>query len=480
MFKNHHLARGLRPIFCLLLTLSAWQSEAQDFNGFVYSEYAGILGARVQPASIAGTPYQYHISLLNGNLSGSNNISEMVGGEGGVEFQRIIENDRKFMQASLSLGGLSAMVSLPGKRALGFQARFRTHVSTNNISPDFANQFQNWRAPELNNMTFKDQTGELAVAGWREISLTYAKVFCQKKRHSWKGGATLKMINSYGSLFMELEDLDYSLLSQGRAEVSSGAVRYGFSDNLNAFNNFGGTQSFGQLPKANPLSLALDLGVVYHHKASRKPLRSKNGTRKKREFDYDFRLSMSITDIGVLKFQYGQLSTAASELITNQVDPVNLNVVFARPTSLVELTENLSEFLITESLEGEYTMALPAASHINMDYNLGKGFFMNANVRVDLSGLLPADYKLHYYSNVTLTPRWESRNMGLYLPIVVNQLGNVRTGAAFRMGPLMFGSQDWNSLFAQRKRSLSFFFSINLSRLVFQPGTANACFSPWL
>lgn len=478
----HGISGACRTITCALFFICAPLLNAQQFNGYVYSDFAGILGARTQPASIAGSPYNYHFSLVNASFSGSNNISQLVvSPEGGSEFQRIIENDRKFLQASLTAGGLSAMFTLPNKQAIGIQAQFRSHLSTNNISPDFANQFQNWQDPQIINRPFSDQTGEFAGAAWRELSFTYAKVFKQQGRHMWKGGITAKMINSYGSLFIELEDFDYTLIGQGRAEVTSGSVRYGFSDNLDQYTNFGGDQSFSSLPPTNKAQFAVDLGVVYQHKANRRPLRTKNGTRKRREFEYDYRIGFSITDIGVLKFNYGGFSTAASELLSNNVDPVNLNVVFARPSSLPDLTAQLQEFLVTESLTGEYTIALPAASHINVDYNLGKGFFANANIRVDISSLLPADYKLHYYSNVTLTPRWESRSFGLYMPLLINQLGEFRGGAAVRLGPLVFGSQDWGALFSNTVRQASFFFTLNLAdfALTADQKRARSCFSPW-
>lgn len=464
-------------LLCAFFTL-VYTASAQDFNGFIYSEFSGILGVRVQPASIAGSLYKSHISLVNGSINASNNISELVGAEGRYEFQRIIENDRKFLQANLAAGGLSAMFSLPGQQAVGIQFQFRTHASTNNIAPEFANQFQNWRDPQILNIPFQDQTGSLAASGWREIAITYARVLEETKQHRLKLGLTGKLVHSHGSLFVELGDFDYTLLGQGLADVSSASVKYGYSDNLNSHNNFGGTESFSTLPKATGASLAFDLGIIYEHKANRRPLHTKRGTLKRREFDYDFKIGLSVTDLGVMPFNHGSLSTKADQLISSRVDPVNLNVVFARPTSLDELTTNLSEFLITESLTGKYTMALPAATHLNVDYNLGKGFFLNSNIRLDISSLLPAEYRLHYYSNMTLTPRWENRHAGFYFPVNINQIGQFSAGAALRMGPLVLGSQDWSSLFSPRKRAFSFFFTINLVDFAYDPGKAVSCFIP--
>lgn len=49
-------------------------------------------------------------------------------------------------------------------------------------------------------------------------------------------------------------------------------------------------------------------------------------------------------------------------------------------------------------------------------------------------------YNSQYYSSFTLTPRYEVRAFGVYVPVSYNKLTSFNAGVSLRMGPLFIGS----------------------------------------
>ena len=184
---------------------------AQRYTGFLYSDYAGILGAKSQPASLADSPYKYDISIVNGNYFITNNIAYQDKSDEGNSLVRYKNDKIKFIQTNLSVGGLAAMVSLPGKQGLGISYSARIHSSGNDISPEFIQQLYQFTSPEYLGQKVYDQKLDYAVSAWHEIALTYAAVLKDDGFSKWKLGITPKLVNSVGASFAKLKDLDYEI-----------------------------------------------------------------------------------------------------------------------------------------------------------------------------------------------------------------------------------------------------------------------------
>ena len=50
---------------------------------------------------------------------------------------------------------------------------------------------------------------------------------------------------------------------------------------------------------------------------------------------------------------------------------------------------------------------------------------------------------------VTITPRWETRTLGAYLPIQYNSNNQFWIGGAFKAGPLLIGVHNWARIFSK-------------------------------
>ena len=52
---------------------------------------------------------------------------------------------------------------------------------------------------------------------------------------------------------------------------------------------------------------------------------------------------------------------------------------------------------------------------------------------------------------LTLTPRWETRKKGFYLPFYYNNRDQLWIGGAVRFGPILFGIHNWSNIFSTKK-----------------------------
>jgi hypothetical protein len=67
---------------------------------------------------------------------------------------------------------------------------------------------------------------------------------------------------------------------------------------------------------------------------------------------------------------------------------------------------------------------------------------------------------------LAVTPRWETKSLGGYLPLTVTTDGRIWVGGAAKAGPLLFGVHNWGTVFSKTKSQNGGFYLA----LVLRPG----------
>lgn len=433
----------------------------QEFNGYIHSDFSGILSARTQPAALANSPYKFDFNIINANYYLTNNIAYTENGSEGTRLIRFIGQNEKFLHANVALGGLSALFSLPRNQGLGIQFQVRAIGSTSDLTPNFITQLNRFSDARFLSSTETDEAAEFAFSMWQELALTYAFVKKDDGFHRWKVGATLKFVNPMGNVLLDMEDIDYTIDNTGQVEFNNFSVQAGYSSNLDRFEQFDGTESLG-LPKGTGFKPAADIGIVYERVAYRPDPRGDKGTGLKPDVTYEFRLGASITDIGVMTFDRGTASFSSNGIIPGIQ---GLDDLFDDLDSFRELRDSLATRLIIQDAVGSYTVSLPTSLNLNYDYNFGNNFYFNLAGRFDLSWLMPADYRINYPGSITATPRYETGLSGFYMPVYFNFEGDTDLGLAFRYGPVTLGTPSFGSLLSSRRKSGGVFLSLNINQL---------------
>lgn len=446
----------------MIVLLTPVLARAQQFNGFIESDFSGILGARVQPAAIADSPYKFDFNLLNANYYLTNNIGFTQKGSNGIELIRFIDQNQKFLHTNIALGGFSALLSLPRNQGLGVQFKMRAMGSTQDLTSDFISQINRFSDVRFVDNDVVNQKGKFAFALWQEVALTYAFVKSDDGFHRWKVGTTLKFVNPMGSVWANMQDIDYSVDNMGLVQFSEFRTQAGYSANLNQYEQFDGNEALNGLPNGTGFKPALDIGVVYERVAYRRDPRGERQTGLERDLTYEFRFGASITDIGVMSFEQG---SAAFSTVGVNPGVTNPGDILDNLNSFRELRDSLTTFLQVENITGDYTVSLPTSLNLSYDYNMGNNFFFGAAARLDLTGLLPVDYRISYPSSVTLTPRYETGQSGFYMPVYINLAGDTDVGVAVRYGAFTLGTPSFGSLLSKQKKSGGVFVSLSLNQL---------------
>lgn len=438
----------------------------QQFNGYIYSDFSGVVGLRDQPALAAKSPYKYDLSLLNGNFYLTNNIATLVkNNEGRYGLVRQTGFDERYLSGNTSLSGFSALLSLSRNRGFAFTYRWRAVGNGTDISPNFITQINRFASPNFTGRSYFDESIFFSAMAWQEAGFTYAGVLKDDGYHRWKLGLTLKAANPTGHTWLELSDADYSIDDSGIIDFNRFNIAAGYSSNLDPYEQFDGTEPMKILPEGVGWTFGgADIGLIYERVAYRPDPKTSAGTGLNKDINYEFRISASITDIGVMKMEHGSASFLSTGLHPS-ANSANFDNLLDSVSSFREFRDSLGTLLQLQDVSGEYSVSLPTAFRLNYDYNFGNNLFINVAVLADLSWLMPADYRLSYINSLTLTPRYETGQYGLYLPIFHNFAGRTEVGLAGRLGPLTLGTHTLATLFASEKQSLGFFFSINLNQL---------------
>ncbi|MDN5203850.1 DUF5723 family protein [Fulvivirgaceae bacterium BMA10] len=455
-------------IALLLLVLINRSIQAQSFPGYTYDRYSGIVGARVQPANLAELPFKFDLALVGINAYFDNNYFTLRRSE--EDFSRYVFTELRnrdpkyaFFTNEVLLPSFAFRLSL--KHSLGFTARVRTIANANmtgTLSQIVANDFT---IPPSALNSFSNQNFDFTTMSWQEYGLSYAWLVKDRGIDKIKAGATLKLLKGNGAAFVNLNDFGFTVADQQQVEVTNLDLSYGYSD------NFDGLENNGYRWKASKgFNLGLDFGIVYERFPYRRHLsspllkkQSEIGDPDDKKNQYKYRISLAITDIGRLKFSYGQHSGRSNQLLPSATD-FNIPAKLRGIESTQELFDSLATVIDLQRLNGDFSVGLNTAFRTNFDYHVRDHFFLNAELMLPLKIFKWSDQKVFEPMALTITPRWEKRWLGAYAPLYINDKGRINPGLGVRAGPLVLGVHDIATALSRKNfRSGGAFFVLKLS-----------------
>lgn len=423
--------------------------SAQDFAGYYTSNYAGVNSLTINPAGIVDSRFKVDIALVGANIYAGNNY---VGVDKIALFNPSFFNDSKFgekyllrstdkksyngyVNASIQLP--SALITLTKNDAIAIGGRVRSVTNINGLEQpimdliwESLNYPPNWQRSITNKRV------EAQMNTWAEYGISYGRVFYNKGPHFFKGGITVKLLQGLGSAHMFATDVKYQFENADTVSIFNAQVNYGHSENLNFGQN---GQSFQYKFVANP-TVGFDIGFEYEWRPKYQDFQyemdGKKGLWRRDKNKYKLKIGVSVLDIGGLKYRKGS---------TGRDFTANVNGI---PTDLFNNVKDVQSFDSTvNSLftmnpddDGTYRMALPTALSFQLDWNIWKGFSLNFTPFISLTPGIRNPNKSRVWNNYALTPRYETKWFGVYLPNSYNTLSGFNSGISLRLGPVVLGS----------------------------------------
>jgi hypothetical protein len=300
----------------------------------------------------------------------------------------------------------------------------------------------------------------IAINAWSEFGASVGRVLFSEGHHLLKGGLTLKYLSGAGNGYVNINNfkgkLDADILAQDAyLSNTTGHIGVGFGGiNISDF-------KADDLTKKHGSGLGADLGFVYE-------FRPDDITSGKQAAGYKLKFGVSLLDIGRIKYKkdmqrsgdYDINITGNKRFYMNQLTGVNIDdynaFLSARPQFFTPAASNSNT---------SYSVSLPTTLQIDADYHVEKGLYISLASQVALSNNKTKVFNNQTYSGVTLTPRFETRVFGFYLPLNYNSLSKFNAGASFRLGPVFVGSGSVVSALIGKSKQLDFHFGVRFGGL---------------
>jgi hypothetical protein len=227
----------------------------------------------------------------------------------------------------------------------------------------------------------------------------------------------------------------------------AGKAVYGYSNNYDTWHNYNSTgKNISDFLTHTQAGVGMDIGFEYIVKTQA----INKWDDPDDYFEYEWKFGAALLDVGENVYVYGTQSRVASNPNANALD-YQLNNKFDYISSAAEFNDSLATIVDNIAVpRGKFRIWTPARFEFNVDRPLPEHFAVNANLTLNLGGnnagkrLFNKDFTL-----LALTPRWETKSLGGYLPVTVTTEGKVWIGGAFKAGPLLLGVHNWANLFSK-------------------------------
>jgi len=490
-----------RHILSTLIILSiSIPGFSQEYLGLRQSNYSGIMGSDLNPASIADNRLKFDLVLFSGYVGLYNNhmefntrkmphwwknsfnsdyadsdewmnngdLEKLVSADSTEAFKakdkgQFFEIDNGEKERSLFLSTeidlLNFMITLDRKRAVGFQIRSRTMFNMDDVSPELMRLATNdFEFPNVFDIAVSDEDFNLSMNSWIEYNLSYAQILSDRDHHFFKAGGKIKFLQGVAAAYLHSSDLNFNIKDDTTSNSISGNFDYGYSENLGGFveekapgEEFSSSNINDFTSK---LGFGFDIGIIYewrpNYQEYKYDMDGKTDLWMRDQNKYKVKVGLAINDIGGMTYEKG----GASNNFNYDVNVFDLQK-FDDTQGFRSLDSTLQNFsdsgwvTFDNTDDKEFYMNLPTHINFDIDYHIFKNFYINFYTRINMMSLGNDANSVHYPTSFALTPRFDHRRWGVSVPLSYNGVAGFRTGLAIRLGGyLSIGTGDLKPLFA--------------------------------
>lgn len=435
-----------RHLFIAALACTCLNLSAQDLPGFRTSNYNGVVGVFSNPANVAQNNYKWDVNLFSigvgvGNNNASfdlKNIGELVKNDSLIN--QFIGTKGKSSNALLGvdLKALSVLISLDKKSGLALTSRGRFMINANELDGSLGKQIID--GGDGDGITFPytiNSNNNMRVTGnaWSEVGLTYGRVLMDKGSHFIKAGLTAKYLAGVANAYVNVNKLKGTLTQNpvtddvylsnatGGLEIGTGGI------SLEDFD-------VAELTSFKSSGFGADLGVVYEFRPGYGAGNETKGNK------YKLRVGLSLQDIGSIKYKKDLTNSGGYNIDITGIEALNLNEVGDQPIDEIKdyLDSKPQYFTPTSSTGDSYKVSLPSLLNIDVDYHVTSGLYVNAGANINVVNTDKNFFNSNYFNSFSVTPRFETKKLGVYLPLNYSELTSFNAGVALKLGPVYLGS----------------------------------------
>lgn len=443
----------MNKIFLAILTILAANTVfAQNYHAINGSIYAGSLSPSANPASIVFVPYTWDITPLAVQFKQSTNTFtvndfSLLSPSGNATVENTYGVKKRFFFANQDIRLLNTRINLNERSAIAFGANIRSYSYASSGKTDYHDTTVSLADFQRINLSYLPLSLDGAGSAWAELYASYARTLIDDGHKIVNAGITLKYTRPMAGAYITGRDISYvpdgDTANKNGFLLTAGNLQYGYSSNLDLVksgNSF--SENKNALFNNKSSSLGADIGIEYIFLST---------TQNDDEdyYDYKTRLGIAVMDIGGHRYTHSSKSRTGSAvkigindtMLENKFRPVKNIDDFN--DSLATISDNLM------ALSGDFVVYSPTRLVVNFDQHLRDNFFINTELTLPLIHVAKNSLFIKDINLLAITPRWENRTFGAYMPVLVNMRKQVWVGGAFRAGPLLFGIHNFANLFGK-------------------------------
>ena len=408
-------------LLCISFSMFALKAFSQDY--FSFSNFGGITSAISNPANIAASRYKFNLNLVSANISVGSNMYELNSKKffgfnfsnlnEGTDYNKINDPNVKRLIANADFVGPSILFNLSKKTAIGITTRVRTLMNSDGLSNSSFAILTTGNADFLN-QNIMEKNVSCNIHSFADLGITFAKEIYKTSTHELKLGITVKYVKGIGGGSTYIDSLDVSNLNNSQTiSKMNGRMSVSYSDNISD----GGS------------GIATDLGLVYQY-------------RNNKKYPYKWRIGLSITDISLSSINYKNGSQGGTYNVSkNNFSTSTLSQQSGETfDQYLHRLENQSLITVTHNdSAAPFSMNLPTALHLNVDFHLIKSIYLNTYCLINLAGTNKFN-NVYYTTTYIASPRFDKKWFSLMMPLSYNSLKEFNWGVGLRFGPLFLGS----------------------------------------
>ncbi|MBC7829403.1 MAG: hypothetical protein H7122_16770 [Chitinophagaceae bacterium] len=430
-------------------------SGAQNYQAIHGSPYAGSLGIYNNPASGNHSHYNWDITLFSVQLKSSTNAfssTEPLIRLPDANVYLSNGDKQRFVHLSQDLHVLNTRFKLNSRRAVAFGFNARNYVHIKSKPFKFIDTISSINSFLQFNRPAPSMGGRVINNSWAEIYVSYSEILWNSNLDQLSAGITLKGVRGISGLYLQLDKMQFTEITQpGSAStfvVTDPNGRYGYSSNYDKLqDNNSSDKNRKDFLKYTQGSLGIDLGVEYLLKNDYAP--QYDDVEK---FEYNWKIGVSMLDLGKNLFKHGKFSRQFNGVLTD-VSEEDLENKFSSPDDIEDFYDSLQTVVQQLQSSGpDFYIWQPTRLVVNVDKPIIDHFYINGELSINF---FSTQNKEHLHTRelnlLTVTPRWETSLLGLYLPVQLNTQGQLWVGSAFKAGPLLMGIHDWRWLFSKNR-----------------------------
>jgi hypothetical protein len=425
---------------------------AQNYQAINGSSYAGSLGVHNNPASIVNVPHAWDITPFAIQFKQSTNAFTFknysyLSSAKNVTSTATNGTMKRFFYANQDIRLLNTRISLNSKAAIAFGANLRSVMSGTSEKSNWQDTMYTLADFMRANVNKIPRSGELSASMWAELYGSYAQTILNDGYSLLNAGVTFKVNRALAGAYTIMSGANYVPIPGGSApsfNMTEGSLQYGYSSNIDDIDSSKSiSENSKKFLEKTYASISGDIGIEYIKLADEDGFEGG-------DYAYDTKVGISILDIGSNKFQYGNKSSFAVAGLSNITDTL-LEFKISNVKKLDAFNDSLSSVSKTFSaISGNFYIYQPTRLVINVDQHLIHNYFINAELSLPLISVVAKNVLyLKDFNLLAITPRWELKSVGAYLPLLLNSRGQFWIGTAFKAGPVLIGTHNIANIFGK-------------------------------